>query len=150
MSIHRYLRPVNSLPQPDGPLSSSLPPVAIKEANKSVEAVYSTQKKRKRGTYKKMASEQQLAIAKYAALHCNQAAVCHFSKELEIVSSPTHCTAVSWLSLDTLCLKLCLLFYSLMLAGHAYYSFQVHPLFSIIPTTSFHCRYQRLALWTYT
>jgi len=51
MSICRYLRPVNSLPQPDGSLSSSLPLVAIKEANKSVEAVYSTQKKRKIGTY---------------------------------------------------------------------------------------------------
>ena len=38
------------------------------------------------------------------------------------------------LGLDTLCLKFCLLFYSLMLAGHAYYSFQVHPLFSIMPT----------------
>jgi len=52
--------------QPDGPLSS-LPPVAIKEANKSVEAVYSTQKKRKIGTYEKLTPEQQLAIAKYAA-----------------------------------------------------------------------------------
>ena len=31
MSICRYLRPVNSLPQPDGSLSSSLPPVAIKQ-----------------------------------------------------------------------------------------------------------------------
>ena len=29
MSICRYLRPVNSLPQPDGPLSSSLPPVQL-------------------------------------------------------------------------------------------------------------------------
>ena len=84
MSIRRYLRPVNSLPQPDGPLSSSLPPVAIKEANKSVEAVYSTQRKRKRGTYEKLTPEQQLAVAKYAALHGNQAAVRHFSKEFEI------------------------------------------------------------------
>jgi len=75
MSIYHYLRPVNSLPQPDGPLSSSLPPVAIKEANKSVEAVYSTQKKWKRGTYDKLTPEQQLAIAKYTALHGNQAAV---------------------------------------------------------------------------
>ena len=50
-------------------------PVAIKEANKSVEAIYSTQKKRKRGTYDKLTPEQQLAIAKYAALHGNQAAV---------------------------------------------------------------------------
>jgi len=41
MSIYRYLRPVNSLPQPNGPLSP----------------------------------EQQLAIAKYAALQGNQAAV---------------------------------------------------------------------------
>jgi len=59
MSIYRYLQPVNSLPQPDGPLSSSLPPVAIKEANKSVETVYSTLKKRKRGTYDKLMPEQQ-------------------------------------------------------------------------------------------
>ena len=75
MSIHRYLRPVNSLPQPDGPLSSSLPSVAIKEASKSMEAVYSTQKKWKQGTYDKLTPEQQVAIAKYAALHGNQAAV---------------------------------------------------------------------------
>jgi len=75
MSIYRYLRPVNSLPQPDGPLSSSLPRVAIKEANKSVEAVYRTQKKQQIGTYEKLTPEQQLAIAKYAALHGNQAAV---------------------------------------------------------------------------
>ena len=74
MSIYRYLQPVNSLSQPDGLLPSSLPPVAIKEANKSVEAIYSTQKKR-RGTYEKLTPEQQLAIAKYAALHGNQAAV---------------------------------------------------------------------------
>jgi len=75
MSIYHYPQPVNSLPQPDGPLPSSHPPVAIKEANKSVEAIYSTQKKRKRGTYEKLTPEQQLAIAKYAALHGNQAAV---------------------------------------------------------------------------
>ena len=43
----------------------------------------------------------------------------------------------SLLGLDTLCLKFCLLFYSLMLTGHAYYSFQVHPLFSIMPTKKF-------------
>jgi len=65
MSIYRYLQPVNSLPQPDGPLSSSLPPVAIKEANKCVEAVYSTQKKQKRGTYDKLTPEQQLAMLHY-------------------------------------------------------------------------------------
>ena len=75
MSIYRYLRPVNSCTQPNGPLSSSLPPVVIKEANKSVEAIYSTQKKQKRGTYDKLTPEQQLAIAKYAALYGNQAAV---------------------------------------------------------------------------
>ena len=75
MSIYRYLRPVNSLPHPNGPLTSSLPPVAIKEANKSLEAVYSTQEKRKRGTYDKLTPEQQLAIVKYAALHGTQAAV---------------------------------------------------------------------------
>ncbi len=40
----------------------------------------------------------------------------------------------SQLGLDTLCLKFCLLLYSLMLAGHAYYSFQVNLLFSIMPT----------------
>ena len=34
MSIYRYLRPVNSLPQADGPLSSSLPPVAIRGKQK--------------------------------------------------------------------------------------------------------------------
>ena len=44
-----------------------------------------------------------------------------FTTELTIIS------ACSVLGLDTLCLKFCLLFYSLMLAGHAYYSFQVHP-----------------------
>ena len=40
-----------------------------------MEAVYSTQEKRKKGTYDTLMPEQQLAIAKYAALHGNQAAV---------------------------------------------------------------------------
>jgi len=60
-----------------------------------VEAVYSTQKKRKRGTYEKLTPEQQLAIAKYAALQGNQAAVRHFSKELEIDSIVVYVWALS-------------------------------------------------------
>jgi len=67
-----------------------------------VEAVYSTQKKRIIGTYEKLTPEQQLAIAKYAALHGNQAAV-RLSQLAHNRSFLTPCvflnargTAVSW------------------------------------------------------
>ena len=40
--------------------------------------------KRRRGSYAKFSPEQQAAIGKYASLHANQAAIRHFSKQLEV------------------------------------------------------------------
>ena len=52
MSILKYLRPKDGLPDPNGSLSAVVNPQAIARANKEVEAVITAEKK-KRGPYKK-------------------------------------------------------------------------------------------------
>ena len=69
---------------PNGSLSASVSPAAIKEANEAVKSVTSEGKSKRRGSYAKFSPEQQAAIGKYASLHGNQAAVRHFSKQLEV------------------------------------------------------------------
>ena len=51
MSIRRYLKPINGLPDPRGSLSANLPSAAIASANREVEKVTGSAKKR--GPYKK-------------------------------------------------------------------------------------------------
>jgi hypothetical protein len=74
----------SDLSDPSGSLSASVSPAAIKEANDAARSVTSEGKSKRRGSYAKFTPEQQAAIEKYFALHGNQAAVRHFSKQLEV------------------------------------------------------------------
>ena len=85
MSLYRFFAKSSGrsdLPDPSGTLSDSLSPAAIKAANEAVESVQSEAKGKRRGSYAKFTPERQAAIAKYASIHGNQAAVRHFSKDL--------------------------------------------------------------------
>ena len=55
MSIRRFLKPLNGLPDPRGSLSASIPSGAIAAANREVEKVTGESTK-KRGAYKKYVS----------------------------------------------------------------------------------------------
>ena len=80
-SLHHWLKPVDQLPLPKGPLSAVISPAAIENVNKEVCKV-DTSSTSSRGAYAKLSSEQQATIAEYASLHGNDAAVRRFSKEL--------------------------------------------------------------------
>ena len=80
MALYRYLQPLDTLPDPNGRLSSSVSRSAIKDANKAVRSA--THATTPRGRYGKVMPKQQAAIGEYASLHGNQAAICHFTKQL--------------------------------------------------------------------
>lgn len=86
MALYRHLQPLpakkDNLPNPNGPLSSSISPATIKKGNEAVKSVMNRQ--RKRGNYAKFSSEQQAQIGEYASLNGNQAAVRHFSMKLGV------------------------------------------------------------------
>ncbi len=75
--MHRYFQTVDALPDTSGPLSASLSPAAIKDANEAVRSATRVTKPRAKFT-----PEQQAAIDEYASLHGNQAAIRHVSKQL--------------------------------------------------------------------
>ena len=80
-----FNKQVPEVPSPYSSLSSFISPAAIKDANTVVKqcADLSSQAAAKpRGTYAMFTRENQAAIAKYAFLHGNKAAIHHFSKEL--------------------------------------------------------------------
>ena len=83
MSLHRYFKISSKLPDPNGPLSETIPSETIKEANKSMEQSIQNGStlKRSRGTYLKFTPVQQAQAAKYAVENGNQAAICRYSKE---------------------------------------------------------------------
>ena len=72
MALYQYFQPSDRLPDPSGPLSASVSPVTIKDAN---EAVRSTTQSKPRVKYAKFIPKQQAAIGKYASLHGNQVAI---------------------------------------------------------------------------
>ena len=82
MSLYRYLQPLDALPDPNGWLSSSVSPSAIKDANEAVRSA--TRTTMPRGRYAKFTPEQQAAIGEYVSLHGNQAAIRHFTKQLGV------------------------------------------------------------------
>jgi len=82
MALHRYFKISSKLPDPNGPLSETIPSEVIKEANRIVEE--STQNgstKRGREMYLKFTLIQQVQAAKYAIENGNQAAIHRYSKE---------------------------------------------------------------------
>ena len=87
MSLLRFFKPVDRLPDPRGQLSSSLPSVAIAEANKEV--LKATKKgNEKRGAYK-YSAEVRAEIGKYAIHHGVAATSRHFSRRLAKTVSET-------------------------------------------------------------
>ena len=74
------------VPSPNGPLSSSLLPAIIKDANVAVKQCTHLSATKLRGMHVKFIPKNQAAIAKYMYaflhVHGNKATVCHFLKEL--------------------------------------------------------------------
>ena len=66
MALYQYFQPSDGLPDPSGPLSASVSPAVIKDAN---EAVRSATRSKPRGKYAKFTPKQQPAIGKYMP-HC--------------------------------------------------------------------------------
>ena len=84
MSLYCYFAKASKLPNPNGELSASISPAAIKEANEAVKRVTCERKSKRRGSYSKFLPEQQAVIRKYTSLNGNQVAIQHFSKQLEV------------------------------------------------------------------
>ena len=87
MALLKYFKRVDSkgsktipLPAENGPLSQVIPPVIIKEANKSVSDVIKQQGKRN-PYLKSVTPEKKAKIAKYAAESGILASIRHFSKD---------------------------------------------------------------------
>lgn len=80
MSLLRYLKRAGGLPDPRGPLSSTLPGNVIAAANREVEKELKT---KKRGQYKKYTPSQRFQIGRYSSQHGAAAAARHFSRIYE-------------------------------------------------------------------
>ena len=79
MALHHYFK---KLPDPNGPLSSTMAPEIIKAADKIVkQASEKGRTKHSREPYRQFTDIQKAQIAKYAVKHRNQAAIHRYSKE---------------------------------------------------------------------
>ena len=81
MSLLRFFKPIDGLPDPRGVLSSSIPSEAIEQANKEVQKATSS-KKKKRGPYIKYSAELRAEIGEYATHHGVAATSSRFSQTL--------------------------------------------------------------------
>ena len=89
MSLYRYFKTQGrELPNPSGPLSSSVSSAAIEEADAPLSA---TCMKEKRGPYQKLSNETRAKIGKYASENGDSAAARHFST---VLSKPISRTTV--------------------------------------------------------
>lgn len=84
MALLRYLKRVDGLPDPKGPLTSSISAQAIAEANKEVQKAMGQNSVtgKKRGSYKKYTATQRSEIGKYSCQHGAAATARHFSMKL--------------------------------------------------------------------
>ena len=87
MALLRYLKRVDGLPDPKGPLTSSIPAQAIAEANKEVQKAMDQSSVtgtcgKKRGSYKNYTATQRSEIGKYSCQHGAAATARHFSMKL--------------------------------------------------------------------
>ena len=86
MALLRYFQALprcGQLPDPTGPLSSSLPSSAIEEANTAITSARQEEAtKAKRGPYQQLSNELKAKIGKHASENGNSAAARHFSKVL--------------------------------------------------------------------
>ena len=86
MALRRYLQPKDGLPDPRGPLSSSISSAAITQANQEVSEC--AKDKGKRGKYK-YSEKLRAEIGKYSSYHGVAAASRHFSHQLKKKVSET-------------------------------------------------------------
>ena len=73
-----YLKPIDSLPDPRGSLSTTTSREAKAAANQEIQKELNSTKKR--GQYKKYTPVQHSTVGKYSSLHGASVAVKHFSK----------------------------------------------------------------------
>ena len=83
MSLLRYFKPANGLPDPKGSLSTTISPDVIAEMNKEVEEATRSVAGGKRGHYQTYTSSERSQIGKYASQHGATAASRHFSHKLK-------------------------------------------------------------------
>ena len=84
-TLYRYFAKTSTkLPNPNGDLSASVSPAAIKEANEAVESAICERKSKRRVSYSKFSPEQRAEVRKYASINGNQAAIRHFFKQLGV------------------------------------------------------------------
>ena len=87
MSLLNYFsRKRKSLPDPNGPLSSTVKPQAIVSANKKVSALLDSSSSKEdsfgssRGPYMRFSPEQKAQVARYAVESGNKRAIIRYSK----------------------------------------------------------------------
>ena len=83
MALFKYLRPVDNLPDPNGPLSTIIHPSVTAEVNRQVRAI--EQQPKKRGEYSKHSTEEKAAIGKYAGENGVAAAVRYYKKTKGVI-----------------------------------------------------------------
>ena len=83
MALFKYLRPVDNLPDPNGPLSTVIHPSITAEVNRQVRAI--EQQPKKRGEYSKHSTEEKAAIGKYAGENGVAAAVLYYKKTKGVI-----------------------------------------------------------------
>ena len=65
MALFKYLKPIDNLPDPNGPLSAEVDPSITVEVNRQVRRIEYQPKKR--GQYSKHSTEEKATIGKYAS-----------------------------------------------------------------------------------
>ena len=83
MALFKYLRPVDNLPDPNGPFSTVIHFSDTAEVNRQVRAV--EQQPKKRGEYSKHSTEEKAAIGKYASENGVAAAVRYYKKTKDVI-----------------------------------------------------------------
>ena len=84
MDLRRYFQPVrgDALPDPKGPLSTTIPRQDIAEANKRVQEAAIVKASKKRGSYGHFDAKTRAAIGKYSCENGIVAAARYYSKAL--------------------------------------------------------------------
>ena len=69
------------LPDPEGPLSQSIPPASIKDANEAYLIAAARSEANKHGSYVNLTGVQQAQIARFAFAHGNKEAIRYYTKQ---------------------------------------------------------------------
>jgi len=83
MSLYRFFKPVKKLPDPNGELSATISPEAIREANKEVSAAMEVSEQGNRKAYKQISDTLRARIGWYVLEHGNVAVVWKYSDDFD-------------------------------------------------------------------